>query len=211
MIRKARREDAPFLAEAMLGASRGHLSRGWYDIALDASEQRCLAFLAALATAKAPSWWHHSHFLIAESDGVPAAALAAFRAGDAYALSGAALAEASATLGLPESEQAAIWQRGSYLFLCTLGEDDSWTLENIYTAPAHRGRGLAGELIAYAADEGRNYGFGEMQISFFIGNETAEHTYRKAGFALVGEKRHPDFEAAAGSPGMRRLTRRLDG
>jgi ribosomal protein S18 acetylase RimI-like enzyme len=193
----------------MLAASRSHLARGWYDIALAASEGRCLEFLAALATAEEPSWWHYSHFLIAEVDGQSAAALAAFRAGDAYSLSGAAVAEAAASLDVSDAEQAAIWQRGSYLFLCALGEDDAWTLENIYTAPHHRGRGLAGRLIEHAVREGRERGFDTAQISSFIGNEAAGRAYRKAGFELGGEKRDPEFAATAGAPGMQRWVRHL--
>jgi hypothetical protein len=32
----------------------------------------------------------------------------------------------------------------------------------------------------------------------------------KPGFVLDGERRHPDFEAAMGVPGLRRYLRRLD-
>lgn len=207
LIRQARPEDADFLAEAMLAASRGHLARGWYDIAVDEPEDRCLAFLKRVATADAPSWWHYSHFLIAEVDGEPAAALAAFRAGDAYALSGVAMAEAVAALGLTEADQSAIWTRGSYLFLCTLGDDDSWTLENIYTAPRHRGQGLVGRLLDRAVAEGFARGFETVQVTFFIGNDAAERAYRKSGFAFADEKYNPEFEAVAGAPGLRRLVR----
>lgn len=209
MIRSARPEDARFLSEAMLSASRSHLARGWYDVALAAPEDQCLEFLTALAIAETPSWWHYSHALIAEVDGEPAATLAAFRAGDAYPLSGSAIADAAAALGLSEAQQAAIWERGSYLFLCALGKDDDWTLENIYTAPGHRGRGLAGQLIEHALNQGRDRGFGNAQISSFIGNEAAGHAYRKAGFELAGEKCDPQFAAEAGAPGMQRWVRDL--
>jgi len=209
-IRTARPEDAAFLAAAMLAAARAHLDRGWYDIALAAPESRCLEYLRVLATTEALSWWHHSHFLIAEVDGNPAATLGAFRAGDAYALSAPAMAQAAAGLRLSETEQAEIWQRGSYLFLCTLGDDEAWTLENIYTAPEWRGRGLAGRLIEHAVREGGDRGFAEAQITSFIGNQVAERCYRKAGFELTEEKRHADFEAAAGAPGLQRFVRRLN-
>jgi translation initiation factor 4G len=208
-IRSARPDDAAFLAEAMLAASRGHLPRGWYDIALMAPENRCLEFLARLAVTEAASWWHHSHFLIATIDGECAAALAAFRAGDAYPLSGTALAEAAADLGLSADEQAVIWERGSYLFLCALGEDDCWAIENVYTVPRHRKRGLSAGLLERAVAEGRARGFGQAQITSFIGNDAAERVYRAAGFEPVEEKRHPGFEAVAGTPGMRRLVRPL--
>jgi translation initiation factor 4G len=211
VIRPAGPEDARFLAIAMLAASRGQLQRGWYDIALGLPESGCLEFLARLSTTEAPSWWHHSHFWVAELDGAPVAALGAFGGGEAYSLSGAAMAEAGEALGLSAEEQAAAWERGSYLFLCALGSDEGWTIENVYTAPDHRGRGLAERLLERALDEGRKRGFREAQVTFFIGNEAAERAYRKAGFAFAEEKRQPDFEKVAGAPGMRRLVRILDG
>ena len=55
----------------------------------------------------------------------------------------------------------------------------------------------------------RDAGFKRVQISFLIGNEPAEHAYRKVGFEFAQEKRAPDFEAACGSPGLRRLARDL--
>jgi translation initiation factor 4G len=204
VIRSARPEDARFLAEAMLAASRGHLPRGWYDIALAMPESACVDWLARLAMTTTQAWWHHSHYLIAEADGEPASTLGAFVAGEAFSASGAAMAEA----GIGSAEQAAIWERGSYLFLCALGEDDRWTVENVYTAPAYRGRGVASALLERACDEGASRGFGETQISLFIGNDAAERVYRKAGFELAGEKRDPGFAAVTGSPGMRRLVRR---
>ncbi|MGH8149493.1 MAG: hypothetical protein ACRETB_05870 [Steroidobacteraceae bacterium] len=41
-IRRAREQDADFLAWAILAASRSHLSRGWLDIALSRPESQCL-------------------------------------------------------------------------------------------------------------------------------------------------------------------------
>ncbi len=210
VIRRAHAGDADFLAWAILAASRGHLGRGWFDIALNRSEDWCLGFLKKLSVTRAPSWWHYSHFIIAESAGQPAAALSAFRAGDAYPLSQAAMDEAANTLGLPSSEQSAIWQRGAYIFLCAAsGGDDCWTLENVATLPSYRRRGLTTAMIDRAVEEGRRRGLTEAQITFFIGNESAERVYVSAGFRLADERRHPDFEATAGAAGLRRVIRSL--
>ena len=46
-------------------------------------------------------------------------------------------------------------------------------------------------------------------ISFLIGNDAAELSYARAGFAFAEEKRDPAFEAITGSPGFRRFTRPL--
>jgi translation initiation factor 4G len=42
-----------------------------------------------------------------------------------------------------------------------------------------------------------------------IGNDAAERAYAKLGFSVVEEKRHPDFEAATGAPGMQRMLAKL--
>ena len=210
MIRPAERQDADFLAWAILAASRGHLAKGWFDIALNWPEAACLDFLRRLSTTAAPSWWHYSRFLVAEFEGKPVSALSAFPAGEGYGLSQAAMSETAEALGLPASEQAAIWQRGAYIFLCAMdGHDDCWTMENIATLPSHRGRGLTTALLERAVEDGRARGFKEAQITSLIGNQSAQRTYEKAGYRCIDERRHSEFEAIAGAPGMLRFVRSL--
>src|SRR5258706_961097 len=79
-IRRALPQDADFVAWIILAAQRGHLPRGWFDIALNRPEAECLAFVARIALARTVSWWHTSQFLIAEVEGSPAAALCALPA-----------------------------------------------------------------------------------------------------------------------------------
>ena len=43
-IKEARKEDAPFIGWAILAATRSHMPRGWFDIALGLDEAGCLAF-----------------------------------------------------------------------------------------------------------------------------------------------------------------------
>src|SRR5260370_17385789 len=81
-IRRATPDDADFIAWTILAAQRGHRPRGWFDIALDWPEPLCRVFVRRIALAQSRSWWHTSHFLIAEADGRSAAALCALRAGD---------------------------------------------------------------------------------------------------------------------------------
>jgi translation initiation factor 4G len=209
-IRPAQPSDATFLAWAMLSASRSHLAKGWFDIVLERPEAECIEFLRRLAVTQARSWWHYSRFHIAEVDGVPAATLCAFRAGDAYPLSGAALAEVFDSFGWDAQVRNAMWSRGSYMFTCTFEDNDAaWTIENVATLPAHRKRGLAGALIRHVLRDGRAQGAGEAQITFLIGNDAAAVAYANAGFEFFGEKRSPEFAAATGAPGLCRYVRRL--
>jgi hypothetical protein len=62
-----------------------------------------------------------------------------------------------------------------------------------------------------AAEEGAAAGFNETQITSFIGNEAARRAYEKAGYRCIDERRHSDFETIAGTPGLNRFVRSLEG
>jgi GNAT superfamily N-acetyltransferase len=107
-------------------------------------------------------------------------------------------------------QQQAIWKRGAYIFACTLETgEEAWAVENVATLPRYRGRGLASQLLERAVEEAQRSGARQMHITFFIGNNAAERAYSKAGFQFADEKRHLYFEAAAGTPGLRRFSREL--
>ncbi len=209
-IRPARPEDADFIAWTILAAQRGHLPRGWFDIALDLPEPQCLAFVERIATAQRQSWWHVSQFIIAEVEGEPAAALCALPARGTLAAARQAIEEVADDMGLDASELSAIWRRGGYSGNCWIqGDDGNWILEHVASRPSHRGRGLMLALIDHALAAGRAAGFARASITFYIGNEAAERCYAKAGFLFAEEKRHPQFEALTGAPRFRRFERAI--
>jgi ribosomal protein S18 acetylase RimI-like enzyme len=209
-IRPARPEDAGFIARNILAAQRGQRPRGWFDIALDRPESECLAFIERLATAKSPSWWHTSTFLIAEVEGEPAAALCALPAAGTRDGARSAIREVADGIGLDASELAAISRRGAYVANCWVqGGDGDWMVEHVATLSAYRGRGLVQALIDHALAAGRAAGFNRASISFLIGNEPAERCYARAGFVLAQEKRDPEFEALTGAQGFRMFARAI--
>ncbi|SDN82425.1 GNAT family N-acetyltransferase [Afipia sp. GAS231] len=209
-IRPARAEDAGFIARNILSSQRGPKPRGWFDVALGWPEPQCLAFVERIATARQRSWWHVSHFLVAEVDGEPAASLCALPAAGIGVAVRAAITEVAGQVGLNESELAAIFRRGAYSSNCWVqGGEGEWLLEHVATLPAYRGRGLVQGLIQHALDRGRAAGFSRASISFLIGNDQAERSYAKAGFTFAEEKRDPDFEALTGAPGFRRFVRAI--
>jgi GNAT superfamily N-acetyltransferase len=69
--------------------------------------------------------------------------------------------------------------------------------------------GAISKLLEAVLDQGRQEGFKQAQVSFYIGNAPGERAYQKAGFKYLDEKRHPDFERVIGSPGMIRYVRDL--
>jgi GNAT superfamily N-acetyltransferase len=206
-IRPATPADADFIAWTIFIASRGHLARGWFDIVLERPEAFCLDFCRRLTLAEARSWWHWSLFQVADVDGVPAAALCGFGDESVYELSAPAMAEASKGIGLTREEHKQLWPRGAFILSCTTGEDNAWTVENVATRPEHRGKGVTQALLAANLAQARTQGFHRAQISILIGNEPAEHAYLKAGFTFAEEVRAPEFEAAMGVPGLKRLAR----
>jgi len=209
-IRQARIDDARFIARTIFAAQRGHVPRGWFDIALDWPEPRCLAFVEPIATAETESWFHVSQFILAEVEGEPAAALCAMPAAGTVSAGRSAIAEVAEHIGLNASETAAIFRRGAYAAGCWIqGGEADWLIEHVATLPKYRGRGLVQGLIDHALLAGRSAGFQRASISFLIGNEAAQQCYAKAGFTYAEEKRDVDFEAITNASGFRRFARRI--
>jgi ribosomal protein S18 acetylase RimI-like enzyme len=206
-IRRARPEDADFVARNILAAQRGHLTRSMFDIALNLPEAECLAFMRRLTVARTKSWFHVSQFLIAEVDSEPAAALCAFPAAGTRAAAGAAIEEVAGETGLDASE---IFRRQAPAANCWVqGGKGDWMVEYVATLGAYRGRGLVQALLDRALAAGKAGGYTRASISFLIGNQPAERCYAKAGFAFAEEKRDAAFEAITGAPGFRRFERAI--
>jgi GNAT superfamily N-acetyltransferase len=209
-IRPARKDDADFLAWAILASQRGHIGRGWFDVALARSEAETLAFVRRLVVARTQSWWHASKFFVAELNGTTAATLCALPTSEGAALASTALQEVSADMDMDGAELAAIRQRGAYVSECWMaGDQEAWLIEHVATRPDHRGRGLAPALLEHALASGKGSGRARAQITFLIGNDPAEQSYVKAGFRFAEEKRGLGFEAVIGAPGLRRYEREI--
>lgn len=210
-IRPARREDADFLAWLMLEASRGHLSRGVWDLIIGADDAGCLEYLKRLALAEPRSLCHFDSFLIAQVDGRAAAALCTFEADPAaWEPVDLAMSAVQRELGWTDTDLAASDQRTNAVFRC-FPEDSGadWCIESVATLPEFRRRGLVDALMQRAIQQGTERGSKLAQISILIGNDAAERAYEKAGFTVHDERGSPEFEAALGAPGFRRLLRPL--
>ncbi|MGH9738666.1 MAG: GNAT family N-acetyltransferase [Candidatus Acidiferrales bacterium] len=211
-IRTAKREDADFLAWAILVATRSHLAKGYFDIVLNRPENEVLDFIRCLTLTHERSFWHYSYFLVAQAKGKSVAALSVFRAGQAFPLYWDAIKEAAHMLDWNDPERDPMWNRGGYIQTCILPLDkdpDVWAIENVATLAEYRRRGIAPQLVERGVAEAKSSGARRVQVTFMIGNDAAERAYAKAGFRFKDEKRSRDFEAASGSPGLRRYTRDL--
>ena len=208
---EARQDHVPFLAWVMLTAFRSHLERGMWDFFVGGTDDKCLPFLEALAVTETRHWGHYSNFIVAEVDGRPASALCGYFAAEC---GGPALergvTEASRAIGRTEEDDRAGWQRAGSIAHCNIERaDGAWIVENVATLPEFRRKGLVDYLLLEILGRGRSRKAAVAEIGVFIGNDPAQRAYEKAGFAVVGEKRHPDFEAVYKCPGARLLRRAL--
>ena len=210
-ITDARPAYAKFIAWVVLEAHRSHLERGLWDLLAAGPEQQTLHFLEALALSDEPHAAHYSTFLIASIEGRPAAALSGYFY-DEFGTAGlaAALPWAARAAGMAHRELAEGWRRAASIARCAPAHaPGAWVIENVATLPQFRRRGLAGRLLAEILERGRARGATVADAAVLIGNAPAQRMYERAGFRVAGEQRHPDFEAAYGSPGVRTLARTL--
>jgi len=208
-IRRARPDDVPFLAWAVLTAARSHLPRGFWDLFVPDGEEDRLAFASDLLLANEPSWWHWSLFWIAEQGGRPGATLSGFDPTQVVAAN-LAVPEVALARGFDRERLAAAFARCAPLFACFHEPGPgAWIVESVATRPEARGAGLASALIERVLAEGRAAGHAIAQLSLMIGNTPAQRVYERAGFGVTAEKRRPEFEAALGCPGLAQMTCRL--
>ena len=209
-IVEARVEHAPFIAWVILTAQRGHLERGFWDHLLGGPDERVLRYLEALTTTEQPHWVHHTIFLVAEVDGHPAAALSGYFADELRSggqLERGVVLTNAATGMMPEADAMA-----RALTITQVSAEHvpgAWIIESVATAPEFRRQGLIDRLMEAILDRGRERGASASDISVLIENDAAQRAYEKAGFSAISEKRHPEFEAVYGTPGIRLLRRGL--
>ena len=207
-IRAGQPGDESFLAWVIYAASCAHRPRGMWNVILGAEEAECLHYLQRLVAAEPRSLYHRDRFLIAEVDGVPAAALCSSVAQDAWTVVGEAMDHVQRDLGWTEQHAAASYERAGPIWAnCTppdIGAD--FLIENVATRPEYRRRGLVRALLEATLTQARERGCKLAQISTYIGNDAAISAYLKCGFHIRDEKRCPDAERLLGVPGFIRLT-----
>ncbi len=207
-IVEARLEHAPFLAWVSLAASRSHLPRGFWDFFLAQEEPDILRYLEVLATTSTAHLFHYSTFLMAEVEGVPAAALCGYFDDElGYAAVSAVGDEVDRLTGRDAAAgEAGLARIAPFLAAAPEHEPHAWVIENVATLPAFRRRGLVDRLLHEVIDRGVKRGATSIDIGVLIGNDPAQRAYEKAGFRVISEKRNAELEALWRTPGIRALT-----
>jgi translation initiation factor 4G len=201
-IRPADRGDTHFLVWVMQEAARSHLEKGILDLALPDDEQRW-AFLDAVSHTEAPSFFHHTNFLVAEIDGRQVAGLSGYEPKVAMPQMQAANEEAAEALGWTDDDMQDMGDRFGIAATCFPDTpEDRWIIEWVATLPEFRGRGIVSQLLLEILDRGRERGYDKAQIGYLLGNTPAQRAYERVGFKTVYDRRDPEFEAALQCPGM---------
>jgi translation initiation factor 4G len=211
-IRKCRVQDAAFLARSILIAGRAHVSKGIWEVVLNASEEECLRFLKHVVVTEIPHLFHHTFYFIAETSGnTPVGSLVGYDPNKyGYRALISALPEVYKKLHLSEQSFQEANERAAKILAC-LPKDiaDAWVIDSVATMPGYRGKGVAERLLHAVMDEGRKQGYSLAHIVMYAGNEPALKLYKKMGFTVVEETRDTFFKEQIGSSGMLSLCRKL--
>jgi translation initiation factor 4G len=213
-IRRATEDDVRLLAWVMLAASRSHLDRSLWEYLNAQDEQETLGFLRRCATTETVHLFHHSLFLVAEDDGVPAAAMCAYDSAtqgyESFLPLGAELSAANGVdLADPEYARRMGVMLSGFVAEHEGPEGPRWVIENVACRPEYRRRGLTEALLHELLGHGRERGFEHAQIGVFLDNERARRAYLKAGFEVVAEARSDGWADELGCPGTELLLQPL--
>lgn len=202
--------DVPFLGQIVLLASRSHLPRGVWDLALADAELR-RRFLERLLVTGSASWCHWTRFRVAEVDGAAAAALSGYAEDEPDMLAeDEAIATAFTAVGLDAPAQAAVFEGIAPFLTCLMPPIGTpWIIEWVATLAPYRRRGLVDLLLREMLEEGRRRRRGRGQIMVIEGNVTAQRAYERVGFVMHEARYTAAFEELLGARGLHRLSQRL--
>ncbi len=205
-LRNAGVNDAGFLAWLILTAGRAHVKRGIWEVVLNQPEDDCLSFLELLTITNAPHLFHHSCYLIAETESGPVSGLGGYDPDIlGYPRLREALPEVYARSGRLPPQDMAAGEPPKITACIPPSVQGAWVIDSVATLPAFRRRGIVDRLLDNVLDLGRQKGYRQAQISIYMGNTPAQRAYEKHGFRLLDEWSDPYFEKEIGSPGMARF------
>ena len=213
-VRRATTGDLDLVAWAMLAAGRSHLDRGIWEYLHQLDEAGSLAFLRRVATTDSVHLFHHSLFLVAELDGVPAAAMCAYDLGtQGFSTFRAEMRELARESGV-DVDSDAYGARFDVLVSGMVRDHDGppgprWVIENVATLPHARRQGLVDALLHQVLATGRERGYEHAQIGCYLGNERAKRAYEKNGFEVVAEQRSAGWASEIGCEGTQLLLQPL--
>jgi len=204
-VRKAKKEDARFLAKMILLAGRAHVKKGIWEVVLNTEEKECLNFLEHICTTAPKHLFHYENYLIAEN--VEKASLGSLGGYSPKESGYSNLMEAIATVSqrfkISHNETRESEKRALKIMSCLPKEiPEAWVIDSVAITKEARGQGVAQKLMKEILKTGQSLKFKISQVSMYIGNTPALNLYQKFGFTVNEEKRNEYFQNKIGSPGM---------
>eukprot|EP01039_Chlorochromonas_danica_P002600 gene2600-2843_t len=216
VLGKALLSDSIFLATAVRDAERAHTGVGLWDVLGDAgsgsgsgSTVDMSLVLEHVCVNDEASHFHFSRFHVVRC--ALSNDIAAVACGYVYPICSMSNSKPGINLALKsiynwsEEEVSQAWHRLQFLDDCfpDFDYDDSWMLEAVYTAPSHRGKGFAAEVLRSLLAEGKaSSGCKKALITCAIGNDRAKRLYERVGFTVVGQGSSEIAMEKLGSPGF---------
>ena len=195
-LREATVADAAFLAEVIISAEKSGTERlGLASLCgLDEGELRSL-LIAMLEEDVDGCEFSPSSFLIAEHDGIPVAALAAWMEGQSDDMPSKILKANLIAFTFPAESLRSLQAHASALAdLQIERERGTLQLEYLHVDPAHRGKGLAGYLIDKQIERALTgeHPPSKVQMQPFSKHFVAVGVYEKLGFRTASTYTHTD-------------------
>lgn len=207
LTRPAVPRDADKVSRLMYLAGQSPLEISIYDIMFPGTLEFKLEQLSKLFTTTTTSWFHYSHYLIAEVDGEAAGSLCGYNELEA---GGRMVSKAFKETGWGSTKGRDMVERLQPFYrVYPSHPEDAWVIENVAVFPEFRKRGLINTLLEEILDKGRRLGYKYAELGMLIGNLPAQRAYEKAGMTIVEETTDPEFEKIFGSPGMARMVVQL--
>lgn len=179
VFRPATVGDAHALATLICLASQSQYTSTGFELSLGGTRAHQLAQISRIAAAKARSWFHFSHFEVAEAEGRVVASAAGYDKTLAEKEIPAALRE----IGWSENAIQALAQRMAELYAAFPPEPPAfWTIDHVAVLPVVRRIGLAQSLMERQFVRGRAAGFHQCKVDLFDGNVRAIALYQGLGF-----------------------------
>jgi ribosomal protein S18 acetylase RimI-like enzyme len=189
-IRRATRDDLPFVAWCNYEASSPQPGFSYWDPLLEGTGTPTMTFIEAVFHEDALAWGRVEDFWLAESAGRPVGGASGFDMDprDHRPLHLDRLPAVAARLGWPEETLAGF--RAGYEGVWsdpldpTLAPAADWVIECVAVVPEARGRGVAKQLMQALLDEGRRRGHSHAAIAVTAGNAAAQRVYEGVGFRM---------------------------
>jgi translation initiation factor 4G len=194
----------------MQEADRGHVGIGTWDIVFPGLDEQRLPVLEQLVRRGTDTYCHYSMFLIAEVDGIPAAAVAGYVPKLVSDELMDVCTEAMAPQGWTRDRVIVAFDGArSRNYFTVARPEDTLVVEWVATRPEHRGRGLNGTLLSTLLENAHRDGHQSAHVGTYMENAPALAAYQRAGFEIWAEVRHADFEKNFRAPGLVFLRRKL--